>query len=138
MNRLTFCDEIKHIRKESKIPMKSICFSMDVMPTAISRLENGSNNFNLKLLLSYLRSINAHLVLTYQNSHIAIIDYDQFIDWLINIRNINYSQRSLAEKINVSYTTIANIERKATVISIDTFLKISEALGVEIKIEKCN
>ena len=35
-----------------------------------------------------------------------------------------YSQRELADKINITPITIANVERKTNVISIDNFLKI--------------
>jgi len=45
------------------------------------------------------------------------------------------SQRALAKKIECAPLTIANVERKATIISIDTLLKIVDVLGYDIKIE---
>ena len=46
-----------------------------------------------------------------------------------------YSQRELADKINITPITIANVERKTNVISIDNFLKIVNALDWELNIE---
>ena len=44
-------------------------------------------------------------------------------------------QRALAKEIECAPLTIANIERKETIISIDTFLKIVDVLGCTINIE---
>lgn len=43
--------------------MKDICFQMGVMPTAIYRLEKGSNNFEMGNMMSYIKALQHILVI---------------------------------------------------------------------------
>lgn len=137
MDRKVLCEIVKDIRQKSGVPMKTICATMDVMPTSVYRLESGTNNFNLKLLMNYLNAINARIVLSSANkSSVVFSDYEQFIDWLIQTRTqVSYTQRILAEKTGITHVTIANIESKKNVVTIDYFLKIIEVLNYELNIE---
>lgn len=138
MDRKLLCTIVKDIRQKSGVPMKTICAMMDVMPTSIYRLESGASNFNLKLLMNYLNAINAQIVLSSINSKSALIsDYEQFINWLVQTRTqASYTQRILAEKTGITYVTIANIESQKNIVTIDSFLKIIEALEYVLNIEK--
>lgn len=138
MDRKLLCTIVKDIRQKSGVPMKTICAMMDVMPTSIYRLESGASNFNLKLLMNYLNAINTQMVLSSANStNMVISDYEQFVDWLVQARTqISYTQRILAEKTGITYVTIANIESQKNIVTIDSFLKIIEALGYVLNIEK--
>lgn len=136
MDRNILCSKLKSLRQEYKVPMKSICSAMDVMPTAVYRLEKGANNFNLQLLLNYLNAIGAELVLTRDKSKVIITNYETFIDWLIKARTPDYTQRTLAEKTGITHVTISNIESQKNIITIDYFFKIAEALGYVIGIKK--
>lgn len=138
MDRKALCKIVKDIRQKSGVPMKTICAMMDVMPTSVYRLESGASNFNLKLLMNYLNAINTQMVLSSANStNMVISDYEQFVDWLVQARTqISYTQRILAEKTGITYVTIANIESQKNIVTIDSFLKIIEALGYVLNIEK--
>lgn len=138
MDRKLLCTIVKDIRQKSGVPMKTICAMMDVMPTSIYRLESGASNFNLKLLMNYLNAINAQIVLSSVNSKSALIsDYEQFVNWLVQTRTqASYTQRVLAEKTGITYVTIANIESQKNIVTIDSFLKIVEALEYVLNIEK--
>lgn len=138
MDRKLLCTIVKDIRQKSGVPMKTICAMMDVMPTSIYRLESGASNFNLKLLMNYLNAINAQIVLSSINSKSVLIsDYEQFINWLVQTRTqASYTQRILAEKTGITYVTIANIESQKNIVTIDSFLKIIEALEYVLNIEK--
>lgn len=138
MDRKLLCTIVKDIRQKSGVPMKTICAMMDVMPTSIYRLESGASNFNLKLLMNYLNAIDAQIVLSSVNSKSALIsDYEQFVNWLVQTRTqASYTQRVLAEKTGITYVTIANIESQKNIITIDSFLKIVEALEYVLNIEK--
>lgn len=50
------------------------------------------------------------------------------------LRNkLNYSQEELAEKANLSATSLGAIERAKSVAGIDTLERIAIALGIELK-----
>lgn len=138
MDRKSLCSIIKALRQESGIQIKTICIAMDALPSSIYRIEDGSHNFNLKLFLNYLKAINAQMVLSdSNNANVIISDYEQFVDWLVQIRtNASYTQRTLAEKTGITHVTIANIESKKNVVTIDYFFKIIETLGYVLKVEK--
>lgn len=138
MDRKSLCLIIKNLRQESGVSMKTICMAMDLLPSSIYRFESGKHNFNLKLLFSYLKAINVQMVLSdSNNANVLISDYEQFVDWLIEIRtNAGYTQRKLAEKTGITQVTIANIESKKSVVTIDYFFKIIEALGYVLNIKK--
>ena len=70
MNRQEFCQIIADIRKQSTIKMKDICFQMGVMPTAIYRLEKGSNNFEMGNMMSYIKALQ-HILVIENGQHIT-------------------------------------------------------------------
>ena len=137
MNRQEFCQIIADIRKQSTIKMKDVCFQMGVMPTAIYRLEKGSNNFEMGNMMSYIKALQHILVIENGQHSYRTNDAQELGSILALIRKEKaISQRALAEKAGYSHLTIANIERKTTTISIDTLLKTVDVLGYTINIEK--
>ena len=86
----------------------------------------------MKKIFDYLQVINAYI----QIGKVSIFNYENLLAWLIEARKIHsLSQRALAKEIECAPLTIANIERGETIISIDTFLKVVDALGYVINIE---
>lgn len=136
MNREEFCKIITDIRKRSSIKMKDICFQMGVMPTAVYRLEKGSSNFEMGNIMSYIKALHHTLVIRNEQHSYHTNDAQELGCILALIRKEKkISQRALAKEAGYAHLTIANIERKATIISIDTLLKIVDVLGYDIKIE---
>lgn len=131
MNRQEFHQLMANAKQKSGISTSVISFELKMLLPTLRRFEKGTNNSNMKKIFDYLRAIGFYLLL---NNTEKLRNYDELVDWLVTFRTNKYSQRQLAEKIGVAYLTIANIERKATVMSLDTFLKIAEIEEVEIKI----
>lgn len=131
MNRQEFHQLMANAKQKSGISTSVISFELKMLLPTLRRFEKGTNNSNMKKIFDYLRAIGFYLLL---NNTEKLRNYDELVDWLVTFRANKYSQRQLAEKIGVAYLTIANIERKATVMSLDTFLKIAEIEEVEIKI----
>lgn len=138
MNRQEFCKIVADIRKQSSIKMKDICFALKVMPTTIYRIEAGENNFNINFMMSYLSVLKTRLTIFTDKETVVLKDYDQIIQWIVQKRKGAFTQRQLAKILNVTYPTIANIERKTTFMGVDLFLKIIDILGYTIKIENNN
>ena len=117
--------------------MKDICFQMGVMPTAIYRLEKGSNNFEMGNMMSYIKALQHILVIENGEHSYRTNDAQELGSILALIRKEKaISQRALAEKTGFVYSTIVKIESKKSIISIDTMLKIVDVLGYTVKIEK--
>lgn len=139
MDRQKFSQLLINQREQQQCGKNELCRRIGFTFHQLQNIEQAKNNYNFNLIIKYLSGIQSQICLINNKSERKIImSYDDFVSWMIVTRTIDYSQRSLAQKIGVAYLTIANIERKATVISVDTFLKIAEALEVEIKIEKCS
>lgn len=135
MTRQEFCNLLAAIRQQSNKKMTEICAAMGVLPTAIYRLEKNYNNFEIDKALAYIKALDAELYLQSESSEVLLKSSADFSSWLKDIRKGLYSQRSLANQIGCAYLTIANIERGATVVRIDTLLKLIEIFGYTIKME---
>lgn len=131
MDRKEFLNLMVAAKELSGKSTNTVSFDLRMQWSTLRRFEKGTNNSNMKKIFDYLRVIGFCLFL---NNTEKLRNYDELVDWLVAFRTNKYSQRQLAEKIGVAYLTIANIERKATVMSLDTFLKIAEIGDVEIKI----
>lgn len=132
MERQEFHNLMLAAKEASGKSTNTVSFDLRMQWSTLRRFEKGINNSNMKKVFEYLRVIDSCIVL---NGSSKFSDYNRLIDWLIEYRSKQYSQRQLATQINVVYLTIANIERKATVMSLDTFLKIAEELGISINIQ---
>lgn len=136
MNRQKFCELMAGAKESSGVTTSQISFEMKMLLPTLRRFEKGEHNFNMKKTVEYLHTIKSQIVISNTDKCFYVKTYDDMVDCLIKLRTNRFSQRQLAEQIGSAYLTIANIERKATVMSIDTFLKIAEALEVDIKIDK--
>lgn len=112
-----------------------ISFDLRMQWSTLKRFENGTSNSNLKKVLDYLRVIGYKIVVTNDSNVYYISNYESLVNWIVYARKNIYSQRELADKINITPITIANVERKTNVISIDNFLKIVNAIDWELNIE---
>lgn len=134
MDRIEFCKLLYNAKLASGKKMKDMCLALGLMPMDIYRLERGSHNFNVKKAIDYLGAIGHTVVLYNTNDEFTMREYSLFIDWLKNARKDKFTQRSLAQKIGHTYVAIANVETLKSIISIDVFLQVIEALGYELKI----
>lgn len=136
MNRIEFCTLLLKAKENSGKSTNTISFDLRMQWTTLRRLEKGEHNFNLKKVMEYLNVINSKLVLVLNTKNDSCLNYNDIVAWIKNARQDVFTQRQLANEIGSAHPTIANIERGTTVVSIDTFLKIVEVLGYELKIEK--
>jgi DNA-binding XRE family transcriptional regulator len=137
MTREEFCTRCRQLREEvTEVSLNEVWRRTGFQPTQTKRLERGVNNFNMNNAISYLTAIEVQLKLrdTVKNRSVRIKEYKNIIDWLTKNRKSEFTQRSLAEKIECSHITIANIESEKSVVSIDIFLRLVEALGFKIEL----
>lgn len=131
MTRIELCCKLTECRKDSGVKMKDICFSMNVMPTVIYRLESGNNSFTLQNLLSYLNSIR----------HSLYID-GSVINGKSDIANLlkeerehqHLSLRKFSSQSNLPLSTIKAIESVDKNLYIDSFLAYANYIGCTIEI----
>lgn len=136
MDRIEFCNLLVRAKEQSGKSTNTVSFDLRMQWSTLRRFEKGANNSNMKKVFEYMAVIDSCLHIVSDNSDKTILNYDDLINWIIKERKGKYTQRQLAEQIGCAYLTIANIERGATAVSVDTFLKIIDALGYTIKIEK--
>lgn len=70
----------------------------------------------------------------FDKNYIKLTDYNTLVDSVTKLRKLKYSTRSLAQEIGCSYKSINNFECQRNIASIDTLLKIADAVGFTIKI----
>lgn len=115
--------------------MKDICFALEVMPTAIYRLEKGNNSFNVVIALKYINAINCKMVLTFNGKPHTIQSYNDLVNYIKEARSGSISQRDLSEQIGTSYSHLANIELSKMIVGVDIFLKLMDVLNITISIK---
>ena len=139
MNRQEFCNIVSGYRKSSGIKMKDICFQMNVMPTAIYRLEKGENNFSMNNMFAYLKVLGIYIHL-YSDIHpikYKLTSLEHFYSAFMDMRILQkLSQRKVELMLGLSHGIVPSIETKKKNITIDTFLQCIYGLGYQIKIEK--
>ena len=122
-------------KKESGVTTSELSFTLRMLVSTLRRLEKGVHNFSVEKAVEYLNVLGAELCFEKEGEKsYSIKNYDSFVEWLANARAGQYTQRSLAAELGCSYVAVANIERKKSIISIDTFLKLMDILGYTIKI----
>lgn len=134
MDRIEFSKLLVNEREKMDIGKNEMCRKAGYTFVELQRLEINPNNFSMDKAFHYLKCLEKTIIINKQKKTFAIDSIESIAKWLKKAR-ANISQRTLAEKIGSSYVTIANIERQSTKITIDTFLKILEALDYELKIE---
>lgn len=135
MDRKEFFKLLEQAKVSCGKTTTDISFDLRMQWSTLKRFENGTSNSNLKKVLDYLRVIGYKIVVTNDSNVYYISNYESLVNWIVYARKNIYSQRELADKINITPITIANVERKTNVISIDNFLKIVNALDWELNIE---
>jgi DNA-binding XRE family transcriptional regulator len=134
MNRAEFCQLMLDAKAKSGVGSSQLSFDLRVLPGSLRRLERGLHNFSMEKAVEYLNVIG-YVISLNGKYDIKLKSYDMFPLWLPIARE-KISQRKLAEKLDIRYATIANIETNKNYITVDNFLKIADTLDYEIKIEK--
>lgn len=135
MNRSEFCKLLAVAKANSSITTTDLSFSIKMLLPTLRRFEKGEHNFKVDKAMSYLSIVKARVLLYKGNKRLYLSSYEDVIAFIKKAREGVYTQRELAQKVGCTHATIANIERNTNIVSIDTFLKILEALGYELKIE---
>lgn len=135
MNRLEFCNLMEQAKTSSNIPSSEISFSMKMLLPTLRRFEKGEHNFSMTKVMEYINVLQANLVICKKSSKKSFTTYEQLILWLISERKKSFSQRSLAEAVDMSYVMLARVESQKSNLTIDVFLKIVDVLGYNIEIK---
>jgi len=135
MDKKDLCGILAEIRQKSSLKMKTICARMNTMPTTIYRMEKGESNCPMGNVFALAFALDYAIVIAKEKQTYVCKTNDDFIKWLKTKRSGNISQVQLAERVGVAPTTIINIEGGNNVATIDTFIKIVEALGYSVSIQ---
>ena len=138
MTRQEFSTILAEYRKKYGPTIKEICIHSGCLPTDVYRIEKGKHNYNMQKCLDYIKVIGACLELRSGTGEQKIItEYNQLVKCVVDERTqSNYTQRSLAKAIGCSYATLGHFESYKTIVTIDTLLKIGEALGFELNVKQ--
>ena len=136
MDRKEFCKLLVKARKKSGVRTMEMCSISGLNRDTINRIEKGINNFGLEKILKYLEATKHTVKLQSQNSdkYLMIQCYSDFLGILKEIKK-KYTERELATLIDGSDTVIGAIIRKTHSASVDTFLKLMEAMKYTIELE---
>lgn len=136
MDRIEFCNLLVRAKEQSGKSTNTVSFDLRMQWSTLRRFEKGANNSNMKKVFEYMAVIDSCLHIVSDNSDKTILNYDDLISWITKERNGKYTQRQIAKIINISYVMIANIESRKNSLTIDVFLRIIDALGYTVKIER--
>lgn len=134
MTREEFCNMLASVKVQTGVTTSDIVFGMHIQLSTLNCLEKGKTNFGMQRALDYIRCLKAYLCIFNSVESTMLTDYDSIIVWLKNARGAEMSQRALASLIGCSYVHLANIETQKSTMSIDTLLKITDALNYSIEI----
>lgn len=139
MDRLDFIDLLDDIKIQNNTTTSDLSYFMKVPWGSVRRLEEGKTNSGVDTILKYIAYFNSHIKLTawLANKEYHIMKYDDLLVWMKETRNhkfTKFTQRTLAKEIGRSYVNIANIETKKSIMSIDTFLKLTDSLATKVEI----
>lgn len=133
MTRKEFSTQLSDIRKSSGVKIKDICMSLNVLPDAIYRMEGGKFNYDTNRMLAYCNALGIKVVL----NGITVTDYDSLLSTTVKIRKAaEFTQRSLAEVVGISRQAVVYIETQKNTLTIDVLLKICEAAGATILLNR--
>lgn len=133
MDRQGFSELLIKTRESENVSKNQICRLMGLMFHQLQRLERGSNNYNVKLVVSYLAalgyciSLSGHLCYTYQDIITDIADKRS---------QEQHTVRSIAELLQCSYTFYSRVENEHSLLTIDLFLRIIDVLDLKLEIVK--
>ena len=138
MTRQEFSTILAEYRKKYGPTIKEICIHSGCLPRDMYRIEKSKHNYNMQKCLDYIKAIGACLELRSGTDEQKIItEYNQLVKCVVDERTqSNYTQRSLAKTIGCSYATLGHFESYKTIVTIDTLLKIGEALGFELNVKQ--
>lgn len=136
MNRQEFTKVLSECRKQNGMLVKELCFKLQCMSSDLYKFENAKHNYNMQKCFEYLNAIDTKLAIsTAEGNNIVFEDYAALLKFVVDTRIAQgYSQRRLASEIGCAYVTIAYFEKQKTVMTIDTFLKIADALKLTVDI----
>ena len=136
MDRNTFSALLTQCRENKNIGKNEMCRLTGFTFQQLQRIEGALNNFNLQFVFRYMNVVGAVLSFEKDGVQYVISNYEEYPKWLQFARTGLYSLRKLAEVVECAYSAITNVEHEKTIIGIDLFLKITDALGYSIKIEQ--
>jgi DNA-binding XRE family transcriptional regulator len=138
MNREEFSAILKQIRIDCGISKNQLSRNPVYSHVSqITRLEQGSNNYSLSLVVRHLDILGYNLVVVSKTGQAEVFDVNNVSEWIKQRRDEWYmSQGKLARKIDVHPTTLNCVELGKVTITIDILLKILDVFGYTIKIEK--
>ena len=123
MTRQEFSEKLCEVKKEMKMPLPEMVYSLRMLVHQIRRIEKAQHNYALAKAISYLQVLNHHIEVTVGSSKTKIYTTDDAVQWFRIVKG-DESANELAPKINVSSSTVNFILSGERGIAIDVFLSI--------------
>jgi len=96
--------------------------------------KNGSHTIRFKDLFPVMKNLKMYF--TYQGI-ILKLDKEKFVELIIKLRKkYKLTQREVAERIGVKYSSISFFEKNGNRLKTDSILKLIEIYGIEISYEE--
>ena len=107
---------------------------MRTMPTGVTRIEKGLNNFQMDRCLRYLSIIKYHIELDddFGNTY-AIYGNSDIIAFIKDVLS-DRSKPSISKELGCDRSYLRLVLSGAHVMSVDNFLKLSDIVGYEVSL----
>lgn len=126
-------DIIKSNRISCNLGGNDIANNIGISAGSYSLKENNKTGFNFKEIIQICNMLNIDVFLNTENNLIQLVDYDLFIDKLIQIRELNnYTKDSFRINLGMSYPTYANKENKKIIFNMNDIFKILKLLNMNL------
>ena len=134
MDRATFCKMLVISKARSKTATIDICAGMRTMPTGVTRIEKGLNNFQMDRCLKYLSIIKYHIELDddFGNTY-AIYGNPDIIAFIKDVLS-DRSKPAISKELGCDRSYLRLVLSGAHVMSVDNFLKLSDIVGYEVSL----
>lgn len=133
MDRIEFSNKLVKARENAGCGKNEMCRRTGFTFVQLQRIEQAANSYNMSLPLKYLNAINYHICVSDNGQQYKITSNDDLVSFLVQLRTGRMTQRQLSEACGRSFVAIANLERKNSIASIDTFLSIVNALNLKVE-----
>lgn len=130
-------NELIYIIKANRITCNlggnDIANNIGISTGSYSLKENNKTGFNFKEIIQICNMLNIDIFLNIENNLIQLVDYDLFIDKLIQLRELNnYTKDSFRINLGMSYPTYTNKENKKIIFNMNDIFKILKLLNINL------
>lgn len=134
MTREEFGIALRQQRESAGVMLKTMCVTLNVMPTNLYRIEQAKHNFSVQKAIEYLDVSHGEIVLCGNKNHeMRANSLESVLSALKSIIG-DASAYSIAPQIGYSRNVIISALNGKTALSIDMFLRLCDHFNVTVSI----